>query len=132
MTGRSTLRDFEPTGSHPGVSALDGWYEGIRNLPIGHFSVGDTCRSLRQGLLVDPIIQRAIELFVADPLAGEIDDGELARALKAVPLGWWRTHGREAKRVVEVTRQRLVDEGGPEALRALLGHLSLSASSEAG
>ncbi len=132
MMKHNTLRDFEAAWAEPGGSALDNWYERVRSLPIDHLSTADTCRSLRQGFLVDPVIRRAIDLFVADPAAGEIDEGELARALLTVPMGWWTDHLLEARRVTEVAQDWLTDQGGLPEIERLLAHLPIAALNKGG
>ncbi|WP_223458046.1 MULTISPECIES: contact-dependent growth inhibition system immunity protein [unclassified Pseudomonas] len=74
--------------NHP--SPLTEWYLSVRDTPLEQLSVGDVCRTLRQGLFVCEILPIAVALLNDDVLAGERYDGELIAALAGVNTCYWQ------------------------------------------
>jgi hypothetical protein len=73
---------------HPRCS-LEEWYVSVRDTPIRDLSVGDLARAIRQKLFLHALVPLVVERPTADPLAGDIYDGELLVALRNIPKAFW-------------------------------------------
>ncbi|MDR1002766.1 MAG: hypothetical protein LBL82_05815 [Oscillospiraceae bacterium] len=62
-------------------SSLTEWYNNLIDKTYGELDVQDVTRMLRQSILPDVAIQRAIELFEIDPFCGELVDGDILRII---------------------------------------------------
>jgi len=62
-------------------SGLTTWYNSVLDKTIDELSVADVSRMLRQNLLRDVAIKRAVDLFLVDPYDGEMQDGDLLSLL---------------------------------------------------
>ncbi len=79
-----------------GHSSLDDWYRSVRDAPLQDLTDGDLCRSIRQQLFVIHTVPIAIERLLENPSAGDLYDGELILAFKAVPVEYWELHPDDA------------------------------------
>lgn len=94
-------------------SALDEWYSRVRDLPIQELDDGDLSRACRQRLYLDHVVPIAVRRLTSYPLAGEIYDGELLAAMKAVPIQYWQRNrqiAQELAKSVEKVQQLAEDE----------------------
>ncbi|MFQ6589878.1 MULTISPECIES: contact-dependent growth inhibition system immunity protein [Pseudomonas] len=71
-------------------SSLTEWYHLVCDTPLGHLSIGDVCRAIRQNLFVNELLPFAVMLLHDDVLAGEKYDGELLAALASVSAECWQ------------------------------------------
>ena len=83
-------------------TSLTDWYERIRYVPLSMFGIEDLCRSLRQVLYPEHVVPIAVRAIEEDPLAGDMYEGELACAFRAIPGGFWREHRQLAARLLAV------------------------------
>ena len=63
-------------------------------MPLNKLQVEDISRACRQNihLVLVHVILLALNMLEANPLAGEMYDGELLVSLKAVPKDYWDAH----------------------------------------
>jgi hypothetical protein len=71
---------------------LPAWYRSVYNVPLDELRLEDICKACRQRIHVEHTVPRALTLLKADPLAGEMYDGELLVSLKPIPPVYWSTH----------------------------------------
>jgi hypothetical protein len=76
---------------------LEAWYRSVRDLPLDELTTEDLSRALRQNIHLDHIVPLALKILGAEPLAGEMYDGELLVSLKAVPPRYWSRHEDERR-----------------------------------
>lgn len=105
-----TFRQLEPSHSgrsepDPNNSPLDGWYCRIRDTPISEFADEDLGRACRQAIYVDHIVPIAIARLEAEPLAGDMYDGELLVAMKSIPVNYWRNDQQSSERLLKVVER---------------------------
>ena len=62
-------------------SGLIQWYNNMIDKSIDELKVADISKMIRQDILLDIAIKKAIELFFCDPYDGEYQDGELLSLL---------------------------------------------------
>ena len=62
-------------------SGLTNWYNKLIDKSIDELSVADVSRMIRQDIMKDVAIDRAIELFLIEPFDGEMQDGDLLALL---------------------------------------------------
>lgn len=62
-------------------SNLIDWYNRLIDKSVDELSVGDVSRMIRQNILREVAIDRAIELFLHEPFDGEMQDGDLLALL---------------------------------------------------
>ena len=62
-------------------STLIDWYNRLIDKSADELSVADVSRMVRQNVLRDVAIDRAIELFLVEPFDGEMQDGDLLALL---------------------------------------------------
>ncbi|WP_333501116.1 contact-dependent growth inhibition system immunity protein [Kluyvera genomosp. 2] len=67
-------------------SSLEQWFERVIDIPIEELSVEDLCRAIRQGLFIDQLMPRVLQVLEEEPLGGEYYDGELIAALATVKV----------------------------------------------
>jgi hypothetical protein len=75
-----------------GTSSLERWYDEVRTTPFDQFSDGDLSRAVRQELYLEQLLPFAIARLQEDPLAGDLYDGELMKAVSEVRDSFWRAH----------------------------------------
>jgi hypothetical protein len=74
-------------------SALDEWYESVRDHAICDLSIADLARSCRQALFPDYLVPVAVQRLKSDPLAGALYHGELLASLRHVDREFWGRSG---------------------------------------
>jgi len=62
-------------------SSLINWYNRLIDKAADELSIMDVSRMIRQNLLKDVAIDRAVELFLSEPFGGEMQDGDLLALL---------------------------------------------------
>ena len=67
-------------------SGLITWYNQLIDKSYDDLNTADVCRMIRQDILKDIAIQKAVDLFLIDPYNGEYCDGELLNVLISVDL----------------------------------------------
>lgn len=83
-------------------SGLIRWYNRLIEKTAEELDVQDVLRMARQKILIDVAGNRAVDLFLTDPFAGEIDDGDLLELL--VSMGdviKKNVNKQELKRVID-------------------------------
>jgi hypothetical protein len=60
---------------------LIGWYNNLIDKSVDELSVTDVSKMIRQDILKDLAVDRAIELFLSEPFASEMQDGDLLALL---------------------------------------------------
>jgi|WetSurMetagenome_2_1015567.scaffolds.fasta_scaffold509111_1 hypothetical protein len=91
---------------------LPSWYREVRDIPLGQLSIGDICKACRQRIHLNYIAPIALDLLEANPLAGEMFDGELLLAMKAVPEAYWREDRIQRNRLLGILRSFMPDLSG--------------------
>ena len=81
---------------------LPTWYREMRDIPLGQLTIKDISRACRQSIHLDQVIPIALDFLEADPLAGEIFDGELLVAMKAVPFAYWRDNQTQRDQLLDI------------------------------
>lgn len=102
MTRSITFRKLEPPLTKLNDSALDEWYTKIRDTPIEDLNDGDLSRACRQQLYPRHVVPISISRLEANPLAGEVFDGELLVSMKSVPNDYWHTDRQISDRLLNV------------------------------
>jgi len=102
---------------------LPAWYRSVREVPLPQLRVGDISRACRQQLYVDYMVPLALAALDANPLAGELYEGELLISLKSVPLAYWGQHTVERQTVVSLVERVRRSPGTPDDIRTEAGEL---------
>ncbi|PKE28799.1 hypothetical protein CWS43_20620 [Rahnella sp. AA] len=84
ITFRKLIGNINVTKELSQQSSLEQWFEHVLDIPIEELTVEDLCRAIRQGLCIDQLMPRVLEVLADDPLAGEYYDGELIAALSTI------------------------------------------------
>jgi hypothetical protein len=136
MTKAVTLRVLErrsdaaaDTTSDP--SSLGTWYKAVRDTPIDELSTGDICRACRQQLFPHEIVPEALRRLLADPMSGDLYDGELLVSLKSVPKDYWIRHGAEANTLLKENTVMHIQRNCCRGLTVLVMGLAAAAASAA-
>ena len=58
-------------------SGLVNWYNRMIDKSLDELDVVDISKMLRQNILKEVALEKAVDLFIADPYSGEFDDGGL-------------------------------------------------------
>ena len=91
-------------------SGIINWYNRLIDKTYDDLSVEDVCRMIRQDILRDIAIQKAIDLFLHDPYDGEYSDGDLLSVLVSLDIKLMNTTIREKlKSVLNVIEHEYVD-----------------------
>ncbi len=106
MSETMTFRNLEnqlgiSTSNAEPNSPLQSWYDSIRDKPIHAFSDEDLCKACRQELFLEFVVPITIDRLSANPLAGEMYDGELLAALASVTSEFWSKHKSVSLKVSE-------------------------------
>jgi len=67
-------------------SGLINWYNQLIDKTYNDLSVSDVCKMIRQDILKDIAIQKAVDLFICDPYCGEYYDGGLLDVLVSLDM----------------------------------------------
>jgi hypothetical protein len=67
-------------------SGLINWYNKLIDKQYAMLSIEDVARMIRQDILKEVAIKKAIDLFFDDPYNGEYEDGELLKLLASLEL----------------------------------------------
>jgi hypothetical protein len=81
---------------------LEMWYQAVRKTPLGELSLEDICKACRQQVFLEQIIPLALEQLSANPLAGELYDGELLNAFESTPERYWKDHVEQARKLIDI------------------------------
>lgn len=84
ITFRKLVGNINITKEPGQQSPLELWFDRVIDIPIEELAVEDLCRAIRQGLCVDQLMPRVLDVLTEDPLAGEYYDGELIAALSTI------------------------------------------------
>lgn len=92
--------DREKGVPEPGLASdneypLAAWYRSIREVPLDQLGLEDIAKATRQQVHIEHVVPLALRLLQADPLAGEMYDGELLVSLKSVPSHYWSKNQTE-------------------------------------
>src|SRR5262245_19136053 len=71
-------------------SALEDWYEKVRNIPVEEFSDSDLAKSLRQNTFTDIVLPFALRRIFLDIESGDKYEGELLASFLSVSLDIWK------------------------------------------
>ncbi len=83
MNKVNSLKNLYGLEYHKGdfQSGLTNWYNKLVDKTIEDLNVVDVAKMIRQNILKDVAINRAIELFLSEPFDGEMQDGDLLELL---------------------------------------------------
>lgn len=87
-------------------SPLDHWYDRLINKKVSELDLEDVSRMLGQHVLIDLGIEKAIEIFSEDPLAGEMYDGHLLKLLYSIETNNFRDLS-QLKRLLQTIKSDL-------------------------
>ena len=106
---------------------LPAWYRAVRDVPLEELAVEDICKACRQQIHLEHIIPIALRLLKAEPLTGEMYDGELLGSLDSVPRNFWQDHKDEAMNLQSIAKKAREYEQIPnnvsQAIEELLAKL---------
>lgn len=128
MSDLLTFRDLDHDVACLGAdTALDDWYESVRDIPL--VDLDDQClaRALRQQLFLPSVVPQAIARLEVDPLAGAQYEGELLAALGTIPASFWtddKIHTHQTKSIVSGLLNSEVDKGVLALAHELVDRLS--------
>jgi hypothetical protein len=104
--GEHTFRELDGDFPLPiSSSALEDWYIEVRDTPITGLTLGDLARACRQAIFPEAVVPVCLDRLEVDPLAGDLYDGDLVRALKGLPKDYWRTHRVEMERFLSLAER---------------------------
>jgi hypothetical protein len=89
---------------------LPAWYRAVCETPLDELGLEGICKACRQQIHLEHVVPLALRILKAEPLAGEMYDGELLVSLKSVPLDYWPAHHDHVlplKPIVEVACQNM-------------------------
>jgi len=91
-------------------SGLINWYNRLINKSYDELDVIDVCKMIRQDVLKDVAINKAIEIFLKDPYAGEYNDGELLSVFISLDMKLMDTSSqRELQNILENIQKNQFD-----------------------
>jgi hypothetical protein len=97
-------------------SALEEWYNHVRDVPLENLGVGVLARACRQNIFPPAVVPICLLRLEEDPLAGDLYDGELLLALKGLPREYWVLHSQEKSEFLRLA-ERAVNESGDSELK---------------
>jgi|APHig6443717497_1056834.scaffolds.fasta_scaffold235489_1 hypothetical protein len=71
---------------------LDKWYISILNKTIEELNVNDVYRMLRQDILIEIAVDKAIKILEENPLEGEMYDGQLLELLYSLHINKYKEY----------------------------------------
>ena len=81
-------------------SSLINWYNRLIDKSADELSIMDVSRMIRQNILKEVAIDRAVELLLSEPFGGEMQDGDLLALL--VSCGSEITKSRQLKLLIDM------------------------------
>lgn len=83
MSDKRTIQDiynleYDESGQNSG---LTNWYNQLLGKTIDEIDEIDVSKMIRQDILKKLAIEKAMEIFIRDPLAGEMNDGDILENL---------------------------------------------------
>jgi hypothetical protein len=99
------------------------WYRSVREVPLNELSVEDISKAIRQSIHLEHVVPLALRRLEAEPLAGEMYDGELLVSLKSVPLDYWPKHEAERLSLKSAIEAALQEEAIADNVRQDAGEL---------
>ena len=107
MTTPQTFRDLDQghatADQETEISALDEWYDSVRDIPINELDDGDLSRACRQCLFPQSVVPVAVRRLQLQPLAGDSYDGELFASLRSVPRLYWKNNPEMASIILMIS-----------------------------
>ena len=103
-----------------GDSSLDHWYSEIRDTPLNELKDGDLARCCRQKLFLEHVVPVVILRLTANPMAGDIYDGELLAAMQTVGKKYWQVHSEQARQLRDTINQTNLLECDEETAKKIL------------
>ena len=87
-------------------SGLINWYNKVIDKTYEDLTLADVCKMIRQNIVKNVAIKKAIELFLCNPYDGEHIDGDLLATLTSLDTKLFDVHyNRELKYVLEDVKQ---------------------------
>lgn len=99
-----TLEELDGAWPDPGSDATDlvQRCHRLRAVPIADLTPSDLRVLISQGIGVEHLLPRAVDVLEADPLVEtSYEPGDLLRAVMALPAAAWAVHGQESARLVD-------------------------------
>jgi len=96
---------------------LPAWYRAVQNIALDELGIEDIAKACRQRIHFEHVVPLALRLLQADPLAGEMYDGELLVSLKSVPPDYWSKNQNERQALKSVTESALREESVTPGVR---------------
>ncbi len=88
---------------------LPAWYRSVRNVPLEQLTVEDISKACRQGIHLKQVVPLALKALGANPLEGEMYDGELLVSLKAVGRDYWSINTEDRASCLAILESSIVD-----------------------
>jgi hypothetical protein len=90
---------------------LPAWYRSVQNVPLDKLSIEDICKACRERIHLEHVVPIAIQKLTADPIAGEMYDGELLVSLSLAEIGdeFWKRNPAQSKLVENAIYAALPD-----------------------
>ncbi len=101
---------------------LPKWYRSIYRKPLCDLSVEDLCKACRQGIHCEGVVPLVVKRLEAEPLAGEMFEGELLVSLSAISNEYWAAHtkaGRKAEALINRVMELIPDDVRSDANECL-------------
>ena len=100
-----------------GKYSLPAWYFSIRDVPLDALGIEDISKAVRQNIHLEHSVALALKRLQAEPLAGEMFQGELLCSLKSVPTSYWPKHPIEQQSLNTVINAVLQETDATDAIR---------------
>lgn len=88
---------------------LPEWHRKVYRTPLKDLELEDLCRAIRQRIHHEELVPIALLRLAREPLAGDVIEGELLVALRAVDEEYWSRHREEAEKC-----RGIVDVASPD------------------
>ena len=118
--GKSELAPVPPEGEY----SLPAWYRAVHETPIESLTHFDLRRALCQQIHVDYVLPIVISILNADPLAGDLYDGDLLDSLNQLPTQYWVYQKNNRNAVAKIVSVILADKNGDAEVRSFASKLS--------